>query len=333
MTRLARNALALWGGSGAVPALTPALRPAVRLGRARLLKPTLGVALLALASACTQIPKPELQAYSEAFQAAQSAAEPMIANYAAAERAMRLSAIKNERIKALDQNGNEIMVARFADGYATGFRLTDVPAFTTIGNPPAADAVDRSFRSIAAYNDTLVALAENRNVDEARAQLTSIIGDVATLPGAQALTPLAGGLSDLVTNIFGKAVEIDNRAQFKRLILDGEPKVVALIDLLREHTSAQYETTIRELDRKAHRLQTGSDEHNELAAKIAAWHVVFADYVTLLDTMKKRLGQLRLAVENPRSQPLLARAQAGAGELRVYADRLRNSITQLHAKP
>ena len=337
MTRLARNALALWGGSAAGPALAsmgaPTRLPVAHRGRHGLFRPALAVALLALAPACTQLPKPELNAYSDAFKAAQSAAEPMIANYAVAERALRLSVIKNERIKALDQNGNEIMVARFADGYASDFRLTDVPALTTIGSPPAADAVESSFRSIAAYNDTLVALAENRNVDEARAQLNSIISDVATLPGAQGLAPLAGGLSDLVTNIFGKAVEIDNRAQFKRLILDGEPKVVALIDLLRNHSGTQYEATIRELDRKAHTLQTGTDEHKEIAAKIAAWHVVFADYVTLLDTMKDRLRALRLAVENPRSQPLLARAQAGAGELRVYADRLRNSITQLQAKP
>ena len=130
--------------------------------------------LLALAAACAQLPRAEFQAYRELVKVAQSAAEPMIADYAVAERAELLEKMRTDGQRAYDD-------------YFPGFRTSDSDALSTLSLPPGAGAVNRAFRGIAAYNDTLAALAENRNVDEARGQLGQIISDIGGIvPGSQA---------------------------------------------------------------------------------------------------------------------------------------------------
>jgi hypothetical protein len=306
-----------------------------------MLRPILVSLLLVLSAACAQVPKPQLQAYSEAFQAVQTAAGPMIADYAIGERAAAMAAM-DAPIQARDEGGNlkfnakgdPVMVDRNPNGYFADFRPTDTAALSTIGLPPGADAVDRALRGIAAYNDTLVALAEDRNVDEARGQLRSIVTEVgALIPGAEAATAVGQSLAGLVVDFLKPAVQQDNRAMFRQLVLDGHPKVISLIHLLRDQSTPQYAATIRNLSRKAQDEPNGSEAHKAAIEKIEAWQVVFADYVTLLTVMETRLDQLELAVRNPKSQPVLARAQAGAVELRSYADGLRRSIAQLRAKP
>ena len=47
------------------------------------------ICLLVLSAACAHLPRAELQAYREAFDAVNSAAEPLITDYAVNERAVR----------------------------------------------------------------------------------------------------------------------------------------------------------------------------------------------------------------------------------------------------
>lgn len=278
----------------------------------------MALAMLMLGSACAQLPKPELQAYSAAFEATRSAAEPMLADYAVAERDVRLDVMETDP-------------DRHFDGFFPTFHPDDAAALTTVSLPPGAAAIDRSFNAIKAYNDTLVALAENRNIDEARGQVGVIIDNLSGIaPPLAGAAPAVKPVADLLITALSPAIQADNRAQFKRIVLDGEPHVQALIDTLRDYTPTQYSITTTELRKKA---RLDPPDRDAVVAKINAWQKAFADYVALLDAMKQRLSDLRDAVENPRSAPLLQRAAAGSAELRSFADALRLSLAQVRAQP
>ena len=277
------------------------------------------ILLSALCAACSSLPRAELQAYRDAFNAAETAAEPMIADYAAAERAQRLAALQNSESGRLFSPENPF--------FGTFDPRIDPAALSSIGLPPGAQAVNRAFSAIAAYNDTLVALAENRNVAEAQGQIRQIISDVGgVIPGGEAVTTVAGKFSDVLTNVLAPLVAIDNRAQFRQRVLDGFDPMVGLVDILVAHSADQYRTTISPYLRQ---IREGRGDRAQAVEKINGWHRVFADYVVLLTGVKEQFRNLRDAVQNPRSAPLLARAAAGSAELRSYADALRRSIGEL----
>lgn len=275
--------------------------------------------LLTLGSACAQLPKAELQAYSAAFEATRSAAEPMVADYAIAERDVRLGLMQTDAERG------------YADFFPT-FRPSDAAAVSTVALPPGADSLDRTFRAVAHYNETLVALAENRNIDEARAQVDQIIDNLGGIAPPLAQAPIVKPIADLLITALTPAIAADNREQFKRIVLSGEPHVQSLISVLRDYTPTQYSITTSALRKKA-RLDPPPPDRDEVVAKINSWHKAFADYVALLDAMKLRLTELRAAVETPRATPLLQRAASGAAELRSYADALRLSLAQVRAQP
>jgi hypothetical protein len=285
-----------------------------------MLRTLMAILVLTLASACAQLPKAELQAYSDAFAATRSAAEPMMADYAIAERSVRLGAMKADSARGFDQ-------------FFPTFKESDAAALSSVSLPPGAAALDRTFRAIAGYNEVLVSLAENRNIDEARGQVGQIITDLGGIApplaqGGAAVRPIA----DLLITALTPAIAADNRAEFKRIVLNGEPHVQALVDTLRDYSPTQYSITTSALRSKA-RQDPPPPDLDEVVGKINAWHQAFADYVALLDAMKLRLTELRRAVENPRSVPLLQRAASGATELRSYADALRLSLAQVRAQP
>jgi hypothetical protein len=285
-----------------------------------MIRTILALAALTLGGACAQLPKAQLQAYSDAFAATRTAAEPMLADYAVAERDVRLAVMEQDP-------------DRHYDGFFPVFRPSDSAALTTVALPPGAAALDRSFRAVAAYNGTLVALAENRNIEEARGQVAQVIDNLSAIaPPLAGAGPAAKPVADLLITALRPAIEADNRAEFRRIVLSGEPHVQALIDLLRDYTPTQYSITTTALRNKA-RMDPPPPDRDEAVARINAWHKAFADYVALLDAMKARLSELREAVANPRSQPLLQRAATGSAELRSYADALRLSLAEVRAHP
>ena len=281
-----------------------------------MIKQSIFIFLTALSAACAQLPRVEFQAYRDAVQAAQSAATPVIESYAARERASTLNQLKLQR--------------NFATfGYFERFEPTDVTAASSLATTAGAEATNRAFSAIVHYNETLAALAENRNIDEARVQLRQLTSDLTGI--APQLAPAEQPIklaSDLLLQLFTPLIESGNRQEFRRIVLEGYPHVIELIDTLRDLTPAQYSritAPLRErwLDEPANQAA--------LAEQINGWHRVFADYVFLLNAMEARLSDLRDAVANPQSASLLARASAGAADLRVYAEGLRRSIADLRA--
>ena len=295
--------------------------------------------LLLAGTACTQLPRAEFQAYRDSFAASQTAATSINSDYAVAERAARLrdlrAADSRDEHGTLLKDGQGNPIPRYTDQnpFFRTFELADATAVSTTGLPPGAAAIDRAFRGIAAYNATLAALAENRNIDEAKGQLRGIITDVGgILPIDAPALAVAGAFSDLVTNILAPAIAYDNREQFKQQVLLGYRPMLDLIDKIADHSRSQYRAIVNPLISRVVRMPDGPDR-TALIVKINAWQRVFADYVVLLDGMKTRLTELRDAILHPREASVLARASAGAAELRAYAEGLRRSIDALRALP
>lgn len=285
-----------------------------------MLKIAVTTALLLAGTACTQLPRPEFQAYRDSFQAAHVAADPLIAEYAVAERADALREIQRDPRRTYAR-----------DGYFSDLQLTDAAAISPLAQPPGADGLIRIYRGIELYNETLLALAENRNIDVARTQLQQLSTEItAIVPGLQTAQPAIAAGANLLLTFLGPAIAADNRERFREIVLAGYPLVRDLIDVLRTHAQPQFATRIAGLLR---RLDTERNDvqRARLIKEINDWHTVYANYVALLDVMKARLGDLNAAVANPRSAPVLERAVQGAAEVRAYADALRLSIAQIHA--
>ena len=112
----------------------------------------------------------------------------MIADYATAERSARQSLLQT------DPNRDFA-----AHGYFSTFDVADAAAFSSIGNPPGASALERGFAGISDYDETLVALAENRNIEVARGQIRQMIGDLGAIaPPAAAIQAPAQGVANLL---------------------------------------------------------------------------------------------------------------------------------------
>ncbi|HEX8365045.1 MAG TPA: hypothetical protein VF603_07160 [Allosphingosinicella sp.] len=284
-----------------------------RMGGAEMLKRMIVVLAAAVCAACSTLPRAEFQGYRDAFAAAQTAAAPIMENYGTRERAEWRRRLQEERAPA---------------GFFEEFRLDDVRTLSVLGLPPGAEAATRAFAAIARYNDTLVALAEDRNIGEARAQLQQVTSELSAV-AAPLGTPLAAlnRFAGLALEAFRPLIQRDNRAQFRQRVLGGHDEIVGLVDVLRRLAPHQYEIITRPIQDRA-REATPADRA-PIAEEINRWHRVFADYVFLLNAVEERLNVLKEAIENPRSVPLLERAGAGAADLRAYADGLRRSVTEL----
>lgn len=279
--------------------------------------------MLMLAGACAQLPKAELQGYTAAFEATRRAAEPLMADTAIAERSERLLDMQTDTERGFND-------------FFPAFRVTDTAALSTASLPPGAAAVDRTFRAISHYNETLVALAENRNIEEAQAQLNQVLDDLGAIapPLADSKMPLIKPVANLLVNVLRPAIVADNRERFKEIVLDGQPLVKQMIGLLRGYTPTQYDFTTSALQAQlvADPAPAPADR-KEIVDKINGWHRAFADYVALLNSMEQRLDDLANAVRFPKSVPFLQRAATGSAELREYADALRLSLARLRTNP
>lgn len=287
-----------------------------------MLRTVFAVCLLALSAACAQLPRAEFQAYRDSFQAAQTAADPLIADYGVAERALLVQRIRQDPQRTF---------ARF--GYFSDLQPDrDAVALSPFVQPPGATALNRIFQGIALYNESLVALAENKNIDVAKAQLNQLSGNVTALvPGlAGAQTTITQGISAL-TALLGPLVQAENREQFRQAVINGHPHVEELINALRDHAAPQFGTRVAGL---LEELQNEADEgdRRRLIAEINGWHAAYANYVALLDVMKARLSDLKEAVENPRSAPLLERAVQGSADVRAHAETLRRTIAEIRVQ-
>jgi hypothetical protein len=268
------------------------------------------IACLALASACAQIPKPQLAAYAADVEAAYQSAKPLIAQKAAAERAA-------DRRKAI---GESAFPERFDPETAASFS----PGKAL---PPAAAAWDLGLESVIRFNQTLAYLAEGRNLADAQAQMQGLLTDAGALSGIAGLgnpvpATFATAIAKLVTTVFAPLVEAGNQKQLTALVLAARPEIQALLARLREETPRQYAAILDAIEDK--RADTGLQPAD--IAEINALHAAFADYVLLLEASSSGIDALAEAAANPKRTSPLEQAAATARDARRHGEAIETAL-------
>jgi hypothetical protein len=212
---------------------------------------------LALASCASDAPVEQIRVFNDAFTAADAAAQPLIDDLALAERQVG-QVTAEARAKgeappaaagATEGVGCPQTEVRWQDvgtglGFIRGLCAADATYFASVGDPPGTRAYRGAMDVIRRYAEVLLMLAEGRNIDEVQAQVQTLAGNVSTLaamvPGGQ---PFAAGIGPLVKQlepVIAAAAQAQNDKEVRRLLNEGSPTVIALIDALRNGTGAIF---------------------------------------------------------------------------------------------
>lgn len=199
--------------------------------------------------------------------------------------------------------------------------------FSILGDPVLTASLRRGLRAVGDYFQLLTVLAEGRNIEEAKAQITAIAGSVAglaTLATAGAAAPLAGIVGELGPLIEQWAMA-RNAEELRRLVVQGEPKVDALLVTMQKASGEMYETLQRESVRTFRTADEASARRNAIL-RIAGDNAAVADYVVLLGGLRDALSALAAAVRSPDSPLALAALSRSADTLLIDAQAASRAI-------
>lgn len=301
------------------------------------MRPLPAVALVlagALLGGCATTPAPveQIKYFSQAFAAVNTVGQPMLDDLALAERALgRRQAQVRARAAADDRpcSSAQASWARTGEpnlGYIDGYCLEHAGYFATLGDPPATAQLRGGLRVIERYAEVLTTLAEGRNIDQALGQVDALgqeVGTLLSLAGAQvALAPALTALQPVLANVARNA----NAEEARRLIVDGAPKVGALIAGLRDAIPATFGVLIAEQRRQADASATAAAAVKEIEAR----RVAASQYVVLLGRLQQAWDATVEAARNPggsRLGDLVART----AQLRADTEAVRRSLAAIRS--
>ena len=281
--------------------------------------------LTAVLTGCaTTMPVQEVRQASAAYDAAASAAAPLLDDLAVAERraARRVAAAqKKDTLREGDVTALLTFDARAA------------ASFASIGEPRNTATQRRGLKVVGAYFDVLEVLAEGSNIEEARARIQTLAGNVA---GLAAL--VTGGTSALVAPvvaalgpIIDAAARAENEDELRRLVLEGAKPVDDLLSRLIDSTPAIYGVLINESETAAEGpLADNKAARRAELLKISGYHVALANYVVLLQQLRVSLEALVMAVRAP-SRVTLTSLTATTNELLIQAESARRAYGLLRS--
>jgi hypothetical protein len=293
-----------------------------------------------LAGCATQAPVDQIKYFSQAFTAVNTVGQPLLDDLALAESvqgkqiAVRRARGSSDLGPAACQQG---MVpwqdaSDGKSGIVNGFCVADAGYYAKLGDPPVTAMLRGGLGVVERYADVLSSLAEGRNVAQALGQIDALGREVdgllsLTNVGAVAIAPILGTLKPLLDGAAKQA----NMAEARRLILEGAPKVTALIGALRQSTPAVFATLIEAP--AARIIQPGAGD--AIAAEVArvdAYRVTVSQYVVLLDRLQKAWDSTVAAAQSPNggAGSLAALVNASA-ELRADADAARRGFALLRS--
>lgn len=293
---------------------------------------------LSLAGCATQAPVDQIKYFSQAFTAVNTVGQPLLDDLALAEGAQGKQ-IAVRRAKGRSSLGpaecQQGMVpwqdaSDGKSGIVNGFCVADAGYYADLGDPPATAMLRGGLSVVERYADVLSSLAEGRNVEQALGQIDALGQEVDGLlslasVGAVAIAPILGALKPLLESAAKQA----NAAEARRLILEGAPKVTALIGALRQSTPAVFATLIEAPAARVIRPNAGGTIAAEVA-RVDAYRVTVSQYVVLLDRLQKAWDSTVAAAQSPTVGPgRLAALVTASAELRADADAVRRSFALL----
>ena len=296
----------------------------------------LGVALLA---GCARAPVQETRQFRQAFVAVDSIGQPLLDDLAVAERLLgRASAAAEARRIARGQGYTARQAAcpaawvplkASADGgYIGGFCVADAPFFSQIGDPPRTQAFRRALAFIASFAQALAALSDGTSAAAATGQVEQLAVDAsrlaagAALASASVIPGIAQALAPAITQI-AQVASID---QQRRVLLDAEPKVAALIDELAQSAPGLFNSLSDVIQSQ---IENGAVKADAGLARIAIYRGTVSDYVVLLGRLGAAWAQLVGAVKAPSSEANLAAITQNSAQIVADAAAVRQSLGQL----
>ena len=277
-----------------------------------------------LAGCATTMPVQEVRQASAAYDAAASAAAPLLDDLAVAERRAA------RRVAAAQKKDT------LREGDVTALLTFDAQAaasFASIGEPRSTATQRRGLKVVGSYFDVLEVLAEGSNIEEAKARIQTLAGNVA---GLAAL--VTGGTSALVAPvvaalgpIIDAAARAENEEELRRLVLEGAKPVDDLLGRLIDSTPAIYGVLINESETAAEgALADNKAARRAELLKISGYHVALANYVVLLEQLRVSLEALVTAVRTP-SRVTLTSLTATTNELLIQAESARRAYGLLRS--
>jgi len=274
--------------------------------------PVAAALLLALGACAPTVPREALQRSAAAHQAVVVASAPLLTSLAAAERRNFLGQERSE--SEVLREGNDAVVIAFAPA--------DAGVRSSIGDPPLAGAVRQGLTVVGDYLDLLVLLADGGNIAEAQAQISvltdSIAGIAALATGGAALplVPVVEALQPLIENLARQR----NAEELRRLVLDGAPRVDALLAQMEVSSSAIYESLVTGPSNEAEGRAFGdAAARRAIIAEMRAHEIAVGDFVWLVRSLRRELSRLAAAVRHPDSAVALGALGESSSRLLVDA--------------
>jgi hypothetical protein len=279
------------------------------------------LALGVIVAACSSIPAAETKKFSDAVKAVSSASTPLFDNLTIAER--ELGKNRARRRNPTTRIGGSVVL--------TSYTVSDAYYFATIGESPSVLIFKRSFDTIQAYCDLLVALADNKSADETQAQLTGLATAAAALAGAVGLAAASGGaalavLPQVVGELqipIAQALAAKNAAEARRLVVEGAPLFRNLISTLRSAAPSMFGT----LTQRALRSVSSTGQSPTAAADAEAAATQVANYIVLLDQLQLAFDVMLEAYQNPGDPFTLARIAELSTAIAADATAFRKAYT------
>jgi hypothetical protein len=306
---------------------------------------------------CAARPVAEVRLVSRAFDDLNAASQPLLDDLALAERDQGRQAAE-VRAKARAQAGGKPSPAAGADrrpGAAAadpcpdvllvggekpgwpaiqdGFCLRDSPYFSAIGDPPATRTFRRGLAAVGDYTQLLLLLAEDRNLDEAKAQLQALAGNLGVAleaAGVGGASVVASPVLEALNPLIELAAKDANAAELKRVVLQESPKVEALVAALSKAAPELFRTVSQTSFRRFNTVGLGNIEVAKVEAqRIEAYRAAVSNYVLLLDEYRELLRALAAAYDRPRQTATLAHLAERSAQLSARSDAWRRSLASL----
>ena len=300
---------------------------------------TAGIVLLA--GCATPVPLAETRTVGKAFDDLNAASQPLLDDLALAERAQGQRNARG-RAATIAKGGTpqpnpcpDVVLRSGASAGApsvqAGFCLDDATYYSELADPPATRAFRRSHAAIGDYSRLLLLLAEGRNIEEARAQLASIAGNLGAALEATGVTGagvIAPALLQALNPLIELAARDANAEELRRVVRAEAPKVERLAIALRDGAPALFDTlTGQSLARFGAEGLTNVEIQKTEGQRIEGYRVAVSNYVVLLDQYRQLLRELVAAYDRPGAG--LAHLAERSGELSARADVWRRTLANL----
>jgi hypothetical protein len=292
------------------------------------------------ATGCMTVPANEIKYFSQAFNTVNSVGQSLLDDLAVAERTQGKQ-IAVRRAKGNSTQGVQecppeefpwLEAADLNQGIIRGFCLQDAAYFSVLSDPPATAVIRGTLSVIERYADILSTLAEGRDIEGAIGQIDALGMNVVGLVGlAGVANPVGSALAALRPILQGAARQA-NATEAKRLILEGAPKVSAVIAALRQASPSIFKTLI---EATAVKLTSEADATPAVAAAdvahVEAYRTAVANYVVLLGKLQTAWDLTIAAANTPRSKGDLSMLVQQTAELKGDAEAARRVFTILRA--